>query len=320
MPLTSQVGRDQIISSTLRPCFAGGNGEADIAEEFAFVEIEIAPLRGDFLGQFLDAVVKAGQRHRAVGIMQIGEDAREHADRIDRRAAVKARMQVAVGAAQDHFFEHQAAQHGGDRRRLLVPHAGVANQHDVGFELAGVLGHEGGQRGRAGFLLAFKQNADVAGQAAGLAEGAAGLDEGHQLAFVVGRAARHDALAGIGLDQPRLERRRLPEVQGVGRLHVVMAVEKNMGRVAPLRLGARDAPSGAPWSGAWTPRSRGLPIRAPASRRRFRNRENGRDRRRSREWRAARTGAPRRLSDWRQFSRERRRAVDMKGSSGHRWR
>src|SRR5581483_8291001 len=59
-------------------------------------------------------------------------------------------------------------------------------------------------------------------------EGAAGLDEGHGLAFVVAGAARHDDLAPAGqrLDA-RLERRRLPLAQRVDRLHVVMTVEQH---------------------------------------------------------------------------------------------
>jgi hypothetical protein len=72
------------------PVFAGRDGKPDLPEELALAEIEFAPLRGDLLGQFLDAVVESGQRDRAIGVVQIGDDAREDADRIDCGAAVKA--------------------------------------------------------------------------------------------------------------------------------------------------------------------------------------------------------------------------------------
>ena len=162
---------------------------------------------GDLLGQLFDAVVEAGQGDRAVGVVQVGEDARQDADRIDRRAAVEAGMEVAVGGVDRHLLEREAAQHGGDRRRLGVPHLGVADQRQVRLQRLGVGGEEGGQGDRAGLLLALEQHGDVARQAAMGAEGAAGLEEGHQLAFVVAGAAGDDARAARPVGEARLERR-----------------------------------------------------------------------------------------------------------------
>ncbi len=69
--------------------------------------------------------------------------------------------------------------------------------------------------------------------------GAARLDEGHHLAFVVTGAARQDHLAaGLDLGEARLERRAVPEVQRVDGLHVVMPVEEEM-RAFPAILRAR---------------------------------------------------------------------------------
>ena len=74
--------------------------------------------------------------------------------------------------------------------------AGVADQRDVGVQLVGVVLHERHQRGRAGFLLALEEEGDLAGQGAvHRLPGAAGLDEGHQLALVVAGAAAADHLA-----------------------------------------------------------------------------------------------------------------------------
>ena len=142
--------------------------------------------------------------------MQIGDDAGEHMDRIDRRAAENPRMQIAVGGMDHHFLEHEAAQHDGDRGRLPVPHSGVADKRHIGFEFGRVGGKKGRKRRRAGFLLAFDEECDMAGQIAGFLEGAAGFDEGHELTLVVGDAAPDDPLAGFGLDEARLEGRAFP--------------------------------------------------------------------------------------------------------------
>ena len=70
--------------------------------------------------------------------------------------------------------------------------------------------------------------------AGGLLPGAQRLDEHHRLALVVHRAARDEALAVRAIDQLRLERRAVPELQRIDRLHVVMAIEQD---VRPLIAG-----------------------------------------------------------------------------------
>src|SRR3984893_16613205 len=121
-------------------------------------------------------------------------------DRMDRGAAEHARMQIAVGGMNSNFLKHEAAQHGGDRRRLPVPHSGVADKRHVGFELGLGFSEKSRKRRRAGLLLALKKERNVAGQAAGFLERAAGLDEGHELPLVVADAARDKPLASVGLD------------------------------------------------------------------------------------------------------------------------
>ena len=76
-------------------------------------------------------------------------------------------------------------------------------------------GKEGARLGLPGLFLALDQHADIDGEGATLFEpGARRLEEGHQLAFVVGGAAGDDdrAIARI-LGQARLERRRGPFIQ-----------------------------------------------------------------------------------------------------------
>ena len=149
-------------------------------------------------------------------------------------------MQVARGALDDDLLQHQTAQRRGDGGRPLVPHIGVADQRHVGFDLGAMRGDEGGQRGRAGLLLALDQDRHMAGQAAAVAQGAAGLDKSHHLALVVRRAARHDAPPRRRVGKARLERLGLPQVERVRRLHVVMAIEQHMRRAGARGAGMSD--------------------------------------------------------------------------------
>ena len=85
-------------------------------------------------------------------------------------------------------------------------------ERQVALELGGIVAHESEQIFRAAFLLAFDHHRDVERQLAGnRLEGAASLDEGHGLAFVVAGAARDDDLAAaVERLDARLERRGLP--------------------------------------------------------------------------------------------------------------
>ena len=78
---------------------------------------------------------------------------------------------------------------------------------EVGAELVGVRLQERRQARAAGFLLALEQHGDRDRQPARhRLPGAAGLDEGHQLALVVGGAAAADRLAAVGAGLDRRAR------------------------------------------------------------------------------------------------------------------
>ena len=79
--------------------------------------------------------------------MQRREDVGKHMDRVARGAAIHARMQVAVGRGDDDLLADEAAQHGRDRRPAAVPHAGVADQGDVGLQFRRVGLEEGHEVG-----------------------------------------------------------------------------------------------------------------------------------------------------------------------------
>ena len=81
--------------------------------------------------------------------------------------------------------------------------------------------------GGADFLLALEDDADVDRQAAVLLQVRFdGLEVHEDLALVVGGAARVD----LAVADRRLERRRLPQLDRIDRLHVVVAVEEDRRR------------------------------------------------------------------------------------------
>ena len=108
------------------------------------------------------------------------------------------------------------------------------------FSALAFFDEKGRQRRRSGLFLALEQRGHLTRRPAELLEGSAGLEKGHELAFVVRRAARHDPVALRPGFQLGLEGRAQPEVQGVDRLHVVVAIEQDMRRVAAAGLDIAD--------------------------------------------------------------------------------
>jgi hypothetical protein len=209
---------------------AGGDRQTDRLEEHLRREIELLPLLQDIRRQILHAVIEAGDGDAVVVVEQAAQDFRQHPDRVHGAAAEHAGMQIAIGGGDLQLFIEQTAQRRRDRGRVAVPHAGVADQHVVRFELVLVGFDERHEILGADLLLTFDQEGDVDRQRAGhFLPGATGLDEGHDLALVVLGAARDDDLAAVGVvGDDRLERRTVPEIERIDRLHVVMAVENHM--------------------------------------------------------------------------------------------
>ncbi len=211
---------------------ARGHAEADVAEECGRVEPQSSPLL-ELLGAWLGyAVVEARHADSSVVVVQIGQDVRQGPDRVHRRAAVVAGVQIPAGPRDDHFRRRQPAQHQCDAGCILVPLRGITNEREISRHLLAVLGEEARQARRTALLLAFEQDGHGDRQLAGdLLPGPGGLEEGHELAFVVlGPPCENDlAVAALGGDA-RIERRRFPEIERVRRLHVVMAVEEDVRR------------------------------------------------------------------------------------------
>ena len=228
---------------TRRPFSPAGIAETDRPEKFLRRQAEVLPLLLHGIGQFFHAIIEAGDGDPAVMVMYGGDDAGKHANGILRGAPEQPRMEVAVGSLDPDLVIEEAAQRRGDGRRLGIPHAGVADERDVGGKLAAMGLDPGRQMLGAALFLALDQERDVERQRSRhRLPGPARLDEGHHLAFVVGGAARDNRLAAVGKGRdPRLERRRLPQIERIDRLHVVVTVKHDAAAIVAGRraLGRR---------------------------------------------------------------------------------
>ena len=163
----------------------------------------------------------------------------EDRQRIGNGAAKNAGVQVLRGPGDFDFVVVEAAQGVGDRRDAAREHAGVRDDQGIGFELRFVVVDVVPKAFAADFFLAFDQDFDIDGQlAGGLLQGVEGADVDMDLAFVVGGAAAEEIAAANG----GLEGRRGPQIERLGGLNVVMAVEKDgglAGRVQRFRVDQR---------------------------------------------------------------------------------
>jgi hypothetical protein len=171
-----------------------------------------------------------------------------------RGAAEEAGMQVAIGGLDLDLVIDQPAQRGGDRRGIGIPHAGVANQREIRLEVSLVRFQKRHEVFRADFLLALDHDGDVDRQRPRhRLPGAAGFDEGHQLPLVVLGTARDDDLAPVGvIGDDGFERRPVPQIERIDRLHIVMAIEQHMWPAIGAAIGFGDdggMPGGRPHLG-----------------------------------------------------------------------
>ena len=200
MPLTSQVGRDEICSISRRPFSPAGIESPIGLRKDSGREVELRPLRQDIGRQVLHAIIEARDGDAAVVVVKAAENAGQHPDRVLRATAEDAGMQIAVGGLDLYFLVDQSAQRGGDRRRIRIPHAGVADQREVGLEVLLVGFKKRNEILRSDFFFALDHDGDVDRQRAGHGfPGPAGFDEGHQLALVVLGTARDDDLSPVGM-------------------------------------------------------------------------------------------------------------------------
>ena len=202
--------------------------ETDGAEESCFVEAESVPLGLDLGVEGGDAVVEPGEGHPSVFVVDHADQACQLVDRIDHRTAVHARVKVAAGTMNGDFDVHHPTKHGGDRRCLDVPHAGVRDHADVRGQSLTIRFKKRVEAGASRLLFAFENHLDSAGEfAPRLLEGTKGFQESHDLSLVVDRASCHDPGTMFAFDHDGVEGFVVPQLDGIGRLHVVMSVVEN---------------------------------------------------------------------------------------------
>ena len=123
----------------------------------------------------------------------------------------------------------KSAQRGRESGAAVLVHAAVPDEHGVGLQVRAVGAEISRQGWTRDLLLALDDEAHVDGEATRSVQVLSRLDARHVVALVVGGAASPQLAAVHG----RLERRRLPPVDRVDRLDVVMAVHRQVGLARP---------------------------------------------------------------------------------------
>src|SRR5262249_50885051 len=120
----------------------------------------------------------------------------------------------------------EAAQSVGDRRNAFSEHGGVRNDEGVGFQFSFVLLNIIPKTDAADFFFAFDQHLNVDGKlAVEILKRLERFQMNMDLAFVVGGAASKE----IAVADHGFKRGGCPQVEGLGRLYVVVPVKKDGG-------------------------------------------------------------------------------------------
>ena len=155
-------------------------------------------------------------RHRdpVVVVVQRREQPREHDRRVAHRPAIAAGVQVVRCGAHDDLHAQIAAAVHVDTRPTRSPATTVRRDQHVGLQQVAIAVEDEGQGAAADLLLALEQELHVQGQASlGREPRLDGRDRDPERRFVVRCATRDDP----AIDDRRLERRRVPQFDRVGR-------------------------------------------------------------------------------------------------------
>ena len=204
--------------------------------------IQLFPLVKNLGRNFLHAVIKMRHRHPPVFVMQIGNDLGQNPHRILCRPAKQARMQIPIRTGDDDLFIDQTPQRGGDRRCARIPHAGIANERHIRRKLCLMRLDKGRQIGRTALLFAFNQNRQSQRQMTRHSLiGPTGFDEGHDLPLVVTGPACGNGFAPVRQNNhARLKGRRVPLIERIDRLHIIMTIKQRFFLGLPVRMTKHD--------------------------------------------------------------------------------
>ena len=154
--------------------------------------------------------------------MERGDHGGKRVRRIDDGATVAARVKVNIGVAHIHLHIGDPAKPHGEGWQVPLKEAGVADDHRVAAAALRVRRHPALKVHRARLLFALKEVLHVDRQRTTRAEERLKRGEvNDDLSLIVGGATTEHAT----VPNDRLERTRLPEVERVARLHVVVPVD-----------------------------------------------------------------------------------------------
>src|SRR5260370_14952615 len=133
---------------------------------------------------------------------------------------------MAYGDRELDWIVVRAAEAVGDGRNTLAQHGGIGNDERIRFELFFVFLDEIPEADAANLFFAFDEDFYIDGEfAVHLLQGRQGFQVDVNLALVVGGTATEEiTVANCGFESGRG-----PEIERLGRLHVVMAVKKDGG-------------------------------------------------------------------------------------------
>ena len=169
-------------------------------------------------------VVEAGNLDAAAAILHLREHLRQDEGRVGHRAAERARVQVGAAAAQIDLEVDQAAQPVADRRHAAREHRRVGDDDDVGAQLAACARTKSSRLTLPTSSSPSRMNFMLTGSVPFCFRCAStALKCMNTWPLSSADAARVD----LAVAHRRLERRRLPEIERIDRLHVVVPVEED---------------------------------------------------------------------------------------------
>ena len=216
------------------PLLASERRHSDFIHQGLLVEWQRAHLLTHLRRPFVDVVVKARDRHTAILIVERRQYPRQRHRGIHHRAAIAPRMQIPTRALHVDLEVSEPAQRRQDRRLARREHRRVGYDDGIRLEHRLVFFDEFRQVLASDLLLSLGDDDHVHRQLLPHRQmGFERLDVQEELAFVVDRPAREY----FSVPHRRLERRRRPEIERLGRLHVVVTVDdhrRSTGRLSPF--------------------------------------------------------------------------------------
>ncbi len=195
-------------------------------EQLGFLQRKMLPRLPFPRRERLHVLVKAVDLDLEILVVQARDQTREDGDRVFHCTAENARVQIVVGPGHGDLNRAQAAQAVGERRMPRCDHRRVGDDDDVAGQAVAVGVEEWREIRAADFLLALDEQDQVHRQVALFLQRVLDAEDvGEDLPFVIAGAPRgDDAVFDAGV-----ERRPMPEIKRIDRLHVVMAVDQDRG-------------------------------------------------------------------------------------------